>query len=409
LQNWGWIDNPDLRIQVSSCDFISPDDGLCVGSDNGSKLIIFKWNGEEWKLADRPDQISDHLNSVQRLSSNNVWISGDQSYLVHWDGEVWKYFSISPSWFDLGAMSFFSSNLGFLTGSDHLNKPYERRLWKWDGKAWNQVPFPRYDDPNSYQDINAILLVTDKEGWAGDYFHLYHWDGVTWKVYPIKDEVGNDYSGVSAFSEVTPGDIWALGQMYSKPDNTSYEVIIHWDGRSWKEIYRTQNQLKSIRMFSQTQGLVVGQTQSWVQGADNTMGFILNWDGKQWSEIYQTPRFPLSAVCGYDLDHAWVNGTKLLPGENDYTFQTVYRTLHLVRNPTPTLSATPSLIPKSLLLSPPIVKVITRTPEQIGIYNKNHDIQSSNKMPVFNINIVPVGIIILLVLLTILILVMVRK
>jgi hypothetical protein len=112
---------------------------------------------------------------------------------------------------------------------------------------------------------------------------------------------GSDFWSVDASS---PDDVWVSGRAYGGDTSRNRPLILHWDGRSWKEIEAPEVFLPHIA--------VVSPTDVWGIGGDIDHAEVLHWDGARWTRMsHRDP--PGASFAGIDArsaDDVWVVGTK---------------------------------------------------------------------------------------------------
>ena len=157
LPGWEWVEDPFSR-GVDDCDFASANDGWLA---SGSEAV--HWDGTTWNMAPWSPTFVPHNNnsfgmdSVRELSPTDVWFSSWGGYLSHWDGKtLTSYFQADYS--HLRSLSLWNDTVGFVFVDNSLvyNSPYDPNyayLMKWDGRAWNKVPFRG-------ERVSAILMVS---------------------------------------------------------------------------------------------------------------------------------------------------------------------------------------------------------------------------------------------------------
>ncbi len=188
---------------------------------------------------------------------------------------------------------------------------WEKRMFFFDGKKWQQQFFPQFDD-NPKDDLAIFRLdifkekdeitgyVAGQEGlvyklennkWAilepftkstlralhiqnknsiwvgGAHGTIFHFDGNTWDRSPTKGTDTTNY--ILDIDFVSPNDGWAVGA----------KEIWHFDGQNWSPIAKpATSYLRDIEMINKNEG--------WAMGHD---GEVLRYDGKEWTLFKKVP------------------------------------------------------------------------------------------------------------------------
>jgi len=249
--------------------------------------------------------LTDNLNGLVMLSSNNGWAVGDEGTVLHFDGSSWSLIPSSTS-LDLlgvsfGPLSSLNPNTGFAVGgaggkpvaiyrsdvtwsnaSVGLASPQAYRLasvfansatdawavdsvsgafWHWSGTVglgggWTLVS-------SASVGLNSVWMVTASEGWAvGIGGAIYHYSAGGWTLYTT---VGTTLNSVFMLNA---DEGWAVGDQ---------GAIYHYTSGSWSGPVSpagTSQDLRSIFMLSQAEG--------WAVGADGT---ILHFSGGVWTAL----------------------------------------------------------------------------------------------------------------------------
>jgi photosystem II stability/assembly factor-like uncharacterized protein len=147
---------------------VSPSD-IIFSTKNG---IIYRSNGSGGYS---PMQVAGSnivLRHIAGVSSNDIWVVGDQGVIRHWDGSTWK----TPS-----------NDLGMNT-------------------------------------LNGVWATSATNAWAvGAYGTILNWNGTTWSK--VDQKLTSE--ALTAVWAANPADVWVTGGSGS---------LLHWDGRTWANI-----------------------------------------------------------------------------------------------------------------------------------------------------------------------------
>ena len=155
-----------------------PDDVWVVGwktdvTSGERSAVMMHWDGCAWTNVPNPDPIDfQYARGVWGVASNDVWIVGDGSGALHFDGESLHF-----------------------------------------------VPMP-VSPPQTVVDIASASGNASNDIWTGG-FQVLHWDGEVWTAVPI--DTGNPNQYWADVWSVAPNDVWVTGD----------QAVAHYDGSSW--------------------------------------------------------------------------------------------------------------------------------------------------------------------------------
>jgi photosystem II stability/assembly factor-like uncharacterized protein len=319
---WGYIahwDGTDWTTQVgpqqvplADVAFASAGDGWAVGG--GPQEIVIHWNGSTW--SEVPVSTTNRalsavsvtpggdgwavgplgqmlrldagawtplaspagydLYGVDMLSETDGWAVGgwDGGDILRWNGSRWSLYSQTPDYLGtLRAVSMVSATDGWAVGS--------QAMYRWDGNAWTFHGYTLFDQ-------RSVRMRTATDGWMvaeNDYGHgvIFHWEGATWEIVTITQNILN------AVVPVAAGDAWAVGDG---------GAILRWNGSAWLAASSpTTRTLSAIDM--------AGPGNGWAVGAS---GMILRWDGVQWSVVSGPATTDFYAVRARSPEDVWIAG-----------------------------------------------------------------------------------------------------
>jgi hypothetical protein len=117
----------------------------------------------------------------------------------------------------------------------------------------------------------------------------------------FQKETGSELWAADASS---PDDVWVSGRVFLSKPRRLRALIVHWDGRSWKEVEPPPIFLSDVA--------VVSSTEVWGIGGDIDQAKIFHWDGKDWAEIdhRDPPGASFATIEAMSSDDVWIVGTK---------------------------------------------------------------------------------------------------
>ena len=234
---------------------------------SGQEGEVFHYDGTSWTggvtLA-----TSDHP-AIWPAGGNDVWIAGDGGDFNHWDGSAWN---IGGARTNLTAMWGASDDDAWAVGGVGL-------AFHWDGHAWTQ--FGTGAIVSSW--LEAIWGTSSSDIWAVGLDGLaMHWDGTAW-------------TGVSTGA-------WCNGVWGSAVTNywaACGAVVLHYDGTSWSQAasFADGTELNLNAMYGTSSSDV------WTVG---DRGTIAHYDGATWTLLSQSSSFgSLTGVWGSSPTDVW--------------------------------------------------------------------------------------------------------
>ena len=183
-------------------------------------------------------------------------------------------------------------------------------------QVWTGVPPP---SPGAVDnDLFAVTAPGPCNVWAvgfyrdvadGQAFSLAeHWNGTAWTVVPTPSPDA-DINFLSAVSEASLGDMWAVGDTGS-----SSTFILHWNRVAWTQVpspnpSSSVNILSGVAAVSATEAWAVGQ---YFAGASGDSLLVLRWNGQKWAQAAAPApgsQSVLNAVTATSANDVWAVGT----------------------------------------------------------------------------------------------------
>ncbi len=253
--------------------FISPDEGWAVGSDNTNrKGVLLHYSGGTWVSETLPAVSSNwRLYGVHFSSSGEGWAVGSDNanrvgVLLHYSGGAWTSATppaVSPDWL-LSKVHFTSADEGWAVGSDNTNQMGV--LLHYSGGAWTNVAPPSMSS-NWY--LAWIHFTSSSEGWAvgGDETNhrgvLLHYSGGTWTSVP-PPSVSSDWALNGEVYFLTPDEGWAVGESYADPQ---HGITLHYSKGTWTSVSVPSLDvlwwLNGVHFVSPDEGWAVGGGPRW--------------------------------------------------------------------------------------------------------------------------------------------------
>ncbi|MEU5343395.1 hypothetical protein AB0H18_21565 [Streptomyces sp. NPDC020766] len=228
-----------LGLALTGCG-TGADDGKAKPPSSSSSTA-----GETPELTWAYDEILDDgskLSDVIATADDDVWVvgtvtnsadsSGDDGFLLHYDGTRWQRqpmpaglgTSVHVARFDtLGSD-------GFLLTASQPNEQGPRTV-RWDGTRWTALPeLPggggRLVDMKAFAAVDIWTLSGESQ--------IHHWDGTRWSTSTLP-------ATVVSLDGVAADDLWAVGYRETGDGSDGSDggeftrpAAVHWDGSSWQ-------------------------------------------------------------------------------------------------------------------------------------------------------------------------------
>lgn len=159
---------------------------------------ILHWDGATWTPADPGRGVVGfaYVGGIWGRRSDDVYAVGTGAY--HWDGTAWTYLGSSSS-------SFFGSGVGTLRAIDGQGDQIwivgdSSQLVHFDGAAWSRVP------SGISRTLSDVAVLGAADAWAvGALGTSIHWNGTAW----AEVDTGSEEQLLSVSG--TPSSVWAVG------------------------------------------------------------------------------------------------------------------------------------------------------------------------------------------------------
>jgi hypothetical protein len=194
-------------------------------------------------------------------------------------------------------VDFVSSEDGWAVGANGL-------ILHWNGADW-QVSKPADESRWPYSsDLYKVVFTDLQDGWAagctgsegGEYFLVYHWDGLAWSQTVLSDE-RDLWACVHAIAALSATDVWMTGTGWY--EGKEYGITAHWNGNEWQ----VHPELRAYAMYSLT---ALASDNIWAITRD---GIVLQWNGLEWTEQDQLEAANL--IFARDVNDIFAVGTRI--------------------------------------------------------------------------------------------------
>jgi hypothetical protein len=202
---------------------------------------------------------------------------------------------------------------------------------RWNGRAWKVVPSPSPGGAYGDNTLTGVAASGSSSAWAVGFTQqvtgsdprdptvttktlILHWNGRAWKEVASPSPGGSrrdDSSGLSAIASAGSSNAWAVGS-YRKPGTYPKTLILHWNGRGWKQVAspdpRYGGSLSAVAVTRSGDAWAVGN-----RVTRDGQGLIEHWNGHGWKQV-PSPIPPgshgsdLHGVTAVGASDAWAVG-----------------------------------------------------------------------------------------------------
>jgi hypothetical protein len=303
----------DLTSGLTGVADLAPNNVWAVGNINISQAnpnqIIEHFDGTKWSVSPGPvfkptDQPA--LDGVSAISPTDMWATGSILTLIggsqfafplfeHFDGTSWTA-TIDESNLDcfMFGISALATNDVWAVGD--VGAVSGTFVEHFDGTSWSVVPS---SSPGNGQNVLlGVTAIAPNDVWAVGFFVaavnqdrpqktlIEHWDGTSWKVVPSPNVGGNNSTTVSnelrGVTAVSANDVWAFGDTDAFGPEKITNLVLHWDGTSWKIVpVPSPNPRHTLIDDVIAGGTTIPQGNLWLVGTADGFGtMVLNATGQ---------------------------------------------------------------------------------------------------------------------------------
>lgn len=232
------------------------------------------WDGTQLAPVDPTrTQLSAAIEAIWGTGRSDIWLGNiyaGSSQVGHFDGSRWTHRDAPSS---VTALAGSSSSSVFALG-----RPFG--ISHWDGASWASLIKPQ-------RGASAVWGADGKSVWAvGGSGTIVKWDGSTYTQ--------QDSGTAAALTQVFGLDasrVWAVG----------LGVLLRWDGTTWKAMSGVPSTLSGIWGSKETDLWGIGSS-----GGSSGTGLVHHFDGSTWTTSQLSGAAALSAIHGTDASNVWV-------------------------------------------------------------------------------------------------------
>lgn len=237
---------------------------------SGDEGTVLHWNGSSWS---GQTIALNYLTHLWGASSTDVWSTSGDGTMYHWNGSAWsaqgRVMQATTQWGIWGSSASDIWTVGNLGTVQH-----------WNGSSWSS------SQPGGMRALRAVWGSGRDDVWVvgvGSPSNIIHWNGSSWT-----NEISGTNNGLMGIWGTSSNDLWAVGSGF----------ILHNTGNGWTAIPGAEG--KSL------QG-VWGSSRDdvWAVGLE---GIILHWDGNMWTSVPSGTTEHLNGIWGTSKNDIWVVG-----------------------------------------------------------------------------------------------------
>jgi hypothetical protein len=231
----------------------------------------------------------------------------------------------APQTSDLSGVAATSARNAWAVGFRYDGSADQTLIEHWNGRSWRQArsPDPGGAGAEANKQLLGVAATSARNAWAvGSYSDgtvsrmlILHWNGRSWKHVPSNFPgclgAGDGLSGVTATSST---NAWAVGTATGCGLGEKVTVILHWNGRSWREVTSPNS---GFLAGTYLRGVAaVSARNAWAVGFYGTGGplrpLIVHWNGKSWKQVASPGPIDadigLGGVAAVSAKNAWAAG-----------------------------------------------------------------------------------------------------
>jgi len=256
-QNWTEIEKPQ---GIYGYDIISfSDQDIYITGYQGA---IMHFDGQSWKKMSIPNRMP--IWGIWGLDANNIYAVGGNGVILYYNGTDWRTM-------DSGTRQWLYDIWG--TDANTIYAVGAGVILKYDGQSWTHMMI---DD--TFKTFFTIYGNTENDVYAaGDFEKIYHYNGIGWtEVYAgITSQIWGIFTaGVHIFAAGTP--------------ENEHSIVYHFDGVNWNDIQLPVN----VHMWG-----LWGSSENDIYCVGGS-GTIVNYNGKQWQSLSVSENARLRGIHG---------------------------------------------------------------------------------------------------------------
>lgn len=236
------------------------------------------------RVPDLPPILQQQFQGVWAAARNDVWVVGQESIILHYDGHRWGQYELLSRIMLRGIFGFASTGDVFVTGDDGT-------ILHFNGRSFDEMPCP------TRESLRAIWGSSPKDLWAvGENATLLHYDGTNWTLWPVPGTAMGQR--LDAIYGTSASDVWLSGQS---------GVLLHFDGVKWTAATNTK--------FEKIRGLWATATPDYQLWAVTSSRVVERFDGTSWLTFLKSSSgakapfdVDLQGVHAERPDNVWVVG-----------------------------------------------------------------------------------------------------
>jgi hypothetical protein len=198
---------------------LSPTDLWFVGGNSADgRSSALHYDGAAWTMwAGLGTAL---LRDAWSSSRDDVWLAGDDTTLLHWDGAVWQRACVAGGSGDVAAVWGSAPDAAWAVGRSTDPAVPGALLLYWEGATW----IDGLVDGAALPALNGLWGAAADDVWAvGEDGAVARFDGSVWRAQPSPTA-----APLHAVHGLAADDVWAVGG-----DSVSGGVVLHFDGTAW--------------------------------------------------------------------------------------------------------------------------------------------------------------------------------
>lgn len=283
--------NEVCSFNVCVCAYVSCGAGCCKAGETCKQGQCVPPSQVSWK-AWSPVVTTQDLQGIWGSAPNDVWVVGEASTALHFNGVAWSTKDIGTS-ANLHGVWGFSSNDVWAVGQT-ATSPFEGVVLHYDGNQWSTVMgLPKVIGLQRIRGIssNDLWAVGHKIVSSQPVAVIVHYDGKNW----TEANPGSTY--VSSIWPLSTHEVWAVAPSLDK-------AVLYYDGVQWAQVSTGDSNNFWYDVFG------FSSSNIWAVGMGAYGKPLFHFDGKAWQQKSVPVTVSLYALWGDAPQNVWAVGVK---------------------------------------------------------------------------------------------------
>ena len=273
IGTWTYMDSGIENYALHGAWCFNPYDVFVAGDQS----VILHYDGKTWYQMTHGNI---HFRDIWGSSISNIFAVGEQGLVAYYNGTEWEKTTIPGIQGSCWGISGISESDIYIVGDTHIFRCYGINAWDRMNYSYLKAKLPSDEFKGVWYNSSSDVYVVGAGG------TILHYDGTEWTI--MDSGTTERLTGIWGSSS---SDIFAVGRN---------GTILHYDGSNWSQMDGgTRKELTGIWGSSSTDVFVVGKE-----------GTILHYDGESWSLMESGTTKTLYGIGGYSSSCIFAVGSQ---------------------------------------------------------------------------------------------------